>query len=153
MASSKVILVNEAAPYLEAFDGPAVRKHLRDFAAYQNRLGASEVSVSLCRTMDPEDLDSYIQTSDNMRGVKVLRRLPEGEANAKKRKKVLVNLSLMTPRKLDGLEEEEKKEEGKKSEEKNDRVLILEGEGDEVDDDAETVVEGDKEVLIYLMLM
>ena len=147
MASNKVILVNEAAPYLKEFDGPAVRKHLRDFAAYQNRLGASEVSVSLCRTMDPEDLDSCIQTSEDMRGVKVLRRLPEGDANAKKRKKVLVNLSLMTPRKLDGLEEEEKKEEGKKSGEKNDRVLILEGEGDEVDDDAETVVEGDKEVL------
>ena len=147
MASSKVILVNEAAPYLEAFDGPAVRKHLRDFAAYQNRLGASEVSVSLCRTMDPEDLDSCIQTSEDMRGVKVLRRLPEGEANAKKRKKVLVNLSLMTPRKLDGLEEEEKKEEGKKSEEKNDRVLNLELGDDEVDDDAATVVEGEKEVL------
>ena len=75
----------------------------------------------------------------------MLRRLPEGKANAKKRKKVLVNLSLMTPRKLDGLEEVKKRK--KKKRRKNDRVLILEGGDDEVDDDAETVVEGDKEVL------
>ena len=102
MASSRVILVNEPAPYLNSkdFDVPSVRKHLRDFAAYQNRLASDEVSVSLRRTMDPDCLDSCLQTSEAMKGVKVLRRLPEGEANAKKRKKVLVNLSLMNGRKM-----------------------------------------------------
>ena len=71
MASSKVILVNEAAPYLEAFDGPAVRKHLRDFAAYQNRLATHEVSVSLCRMMNPEDLDycTNIRRYEGCKGV------------------------------------------------------------------------------------
>ncbi len=55
----------------------------------------------------------------------------------------------MTPRKLDGWEEDEKKEEGKKSDEKKVRKLIEVGEDDDevVDDDAETVVEGVPEVL------
>lgn len=149
MATSKVILVNEPVPYMTEFDGPSARKHLKDFAAWQNRRAPGEQSASLQRSMDPSCLESCLELAFDMTDVKVLRTLPSGDANAKKRKKVLVDMSIMTPRKLDGWdEEEEKKEEEKKTEEKNDgRVLIV---GDGENSDAETVVEGGVQEVMFL---
>lgn len=115
MAERKIVVVSELAPQLLELESEAVRKHMRDYAAYCNRLdGETEVPVPLKRTMDTELLDSCIQLSFDMTGVKVVRRLPEGAANAKKRKKVLTSLSLMTPLKLDGVEEEKEKKKEKK---------------------------------------
>ena len=108
MAERKIVVVSELAPQLLELESDAVRKHMRDYAAYCNRLdGETEVPVPLL-------LDSCIQLSFDMTGVRVVRRLPEGAANAKKRKKVLTSLSLMTPLKLDGVEEEKEKKKEKK---------------------------------------
>jgi hypothetical protein len=110
MAERKIVVVSEVAPQLLEVESGPVMKHVRDYAAYCNRLdGETEIPVPLKRTMDTELLDSCIQLSYDMTGVKVVRKLPEGLANAKKRKKVLTSLSLMTPLKLDGIEEEKEK--------------------------------------------
>ena len=79
MTERKIVVVSELAPQLLELKSDAVRKHMRDYAAYCNRLdGETEVPVPLKRTMDTELLDSCIQLSFDMTGVKVVRRLPEG---------------------------------------------------------------------------
>ena len=131
MAERKIVVVSEVAPQLLELESGPVRKHMRDYAAYCNRLdGETEIPVPLKRTMDTELLDSCIQLSYDMTGVKVVRKLPEGLANAKKRKKVLTSLSLMTPLKLEAIEEEKEKK-GEKTE----RILFV---GDDDDDESDT---------------
>ena len=151
MAEKRIVVVSEVAPQLLELESGPVRKHLRDYAAYRNRVdGEMEVPVPLKRTMDTELLDSCIQLSFNMTGVRVVRKLPEGAANAKKRKKVLTDLSLMTPVKLDRIDEEEKEKKEKKS---SSRILLV-GEDEDGDDDeesdSETVAEGEDQQVLYL---
>ena len=84
MTERKIAIVSELAPQLLEFESEEVRKHLRDYAAYDNRLDIeTEVAIPLLRTMDKEMLDSCLQLSYDMTGVKAVRRLPEGEANLK----------------------------------------------------------------------
>ena len=110
MTERKIAIVSEPAPQLLEFESGAIRKHLRDYAAYENRLDIeTEVVISLRKTMDKEMLDSCLQLSYDMTGVKVVRRLPDGEANLKKRKKILTERSLMTHAKLDDVKEEKEK--------------------------------------------
>jgi hypothetical protein len=90
--------------------------------------------------MDTELLDSCIQLSFDVTGVKVVRKLLECAANAKKRKKVLTSLSLMTPFKLDGIEEEKEKK-GKKTE----RILLVVDDDDDDDEsDSDVAEEGEQ---------
>jgi hypothetical protein len=79
-----------------------------------------------------------------MTGVKVVRKLPEGLANAKKRKKVLTSLSLMTPLKLDGIEEEKEKKE-----KKTERILLVGDDDDDESDTEDVSEEGEEEQVLY----
>lgn len=79
MAEQRVIVVSEVAPKLTEFTGAAAKKFLRDYVAYENRLDATEAQMPLRRCLDPDDLDTLIQCSEDMT-IEVVRELAEAAA-------------------------------------------------------------------------
>ena len=67
MAEQRVVVVSEVAPKLTVFDGPAARKFLRDYVAYENRLDATEAQVPLRRCLEPNDLETLLDCSEDLR--------------------------------------------------------------------------------------
>lgn len=67
MADQRVIVVSEVAPRLTEFTGAAAKKFLRDYVAYENRLDATDSQMPLKRCLDPDDLETLIQCSEDMK--------------------------------------------------------------------------------------
>ena len=66
MAEQRVIVVTEVAPRLKDFTGPEARKFLRDYVAYENRIDTTEAQTPLRRCLEPEDLETLLQCSEDM---------------------------------------------------------------------------------------
>jgi hypothetical protein len=66
MAERRVIVVTEEAPRLKEFTAAEAKKFLRDYLAYENRLEATEAQVPLRRCLDPDDLETLLQCSEDM---------------------------------------------------------------------------------------
>ena len=66
MAEQKVIVVTEVAPRLKKFEGAAARAFLREYIAYENRLDATDAQTPLKRCIEPEDLETLLQCSEDM---------------------------------------------------------------------------------------
>ena len=79
MAEQRVIVVSEVAPKLTEFTGAAAKKFLRDYVAYENRLDATEAQMPLRRCLDPDDLETLIQCSEDMT-IEVVREPAEATA-------------------------------------------------------------------------
>jgi hypothetical protein len=75
MAEHKVVIVSELAPRLREFSSAAARKFLREYVAYENRLDATEAQTPLRRCLEPDDLETLLQCSTNMR-CEVVRETP-----------------------------------------------------------------------------
>ena len=133
MAERKIVVVSELAPRLREFEAGAARRFLKEYVAYENRLEASEAQVPLKRCIEPEDLDTLMQCSEDMVGVRVIKKMPEGVDEAR-RNRVRVNIAPVTPRAL-AVEMDSEDEGGE------------EGAGGEESVEGETVPEGDPEVL------
>jgi hypothetical protein len=99
MAERKIVVVSELAPRLREFEAGAARRFLKEYVAYENRLEASEAQVPLKRCIEPEDLDTLMQCSEDMVGVRVIKKIPEGVDEAR-RNRVRVNIAPVTPRAL-----------------------------------------------------
>jgi len=92
MAEQRVIVVSETAPRLLEFEAPAARKFLKDYLAYECRLDGHDAQVPMKRCLAPEDLETLIQCSEDMNGVRIVRTLPASEAAAAR-----VRVDLVSP--------------------------------------------------------
>ena len=72
MAEQRVVVISEVAPKLTEFTGAAAKKFLRDYVAYENRLDATEAQIPLRRCLEPDDLETLLQCSEDM-GIEVVR--------------------------------------------------------------------------------
>ena len=75
MAEQRVIVVTEVAPKLKEFSSAAAREFLREYVAYENRLDATEAQMPLRRCIEPEDLETLLQCSEDM-SIEVVRAAP-----------------------------------------------------------------------------
>ena len=66
MAEQRVVVISEVAPKLTEFTGAAAKKFLRDYVAYENRLDATEAQIPLRRCLEPDDLETLLQCSEDM---------------------------------------------------------------------------------------
>jgi hypothetical protein len=64
---------------LKEFSSVAARKFLREYVAYENRLDATEAQTPLRRCLEPDDLETLLQCSTNMR-CEVVREAPAATA-------------------------------------------------------------------------
>ena len=123
MAEQRVIVVSETAPRLLEFEAPAARKFLKEYMAYEGRLDGLDAQVPMKRCLAPDDLDTLIQCSEDLSGIRVLKTMPTGNAAAAR-----VRVDLASPI----------------------RNMVLPEEGGseiEQSDDEETAVEGQVDVL------
>lgn len=66
MADQRVIVVSESAPKLKELESAAAKRFLSEYAAYENRLEFSDSRVSMKRCLEPEDLSTLLECSDDL---------------------------------------------------------------------------------------
>ena len=93
MADSRIILISEKAPRLESLDTEDVRKFLRDYFSYQNRVDESEVVSPLRALIDPHDKDTLKACFYEEGWCRLISRKPTAEVSARDRRRA----ELQTP--------------------------------------------------------
>ena len=93
MADSRIILISEKAPRLESLDTEDVRKFLRDYFSYQNRVDESEVVSPLRALIDPHDKDTLKACFYEKGWCRLISRKTTAEVSARDRRRA----ELQTP--------------------------------------------------------
>lgn len=68
----RLVVINEAAPRLKGFDSGSARKFLREYIAYENRLETTEAQIPLRRCIEPDDLSTLLECSEDL-AIRVVR--------------------------------------------------------------------------------
>lgn len=66
MAEQKVVVVTEVAPRLKEFDSSPAMSFLREYVSYENRVEGIEAKIPMRCCLEPEDLESLLQCSEDM---------------------------------------------------------------------------------------
>ena len=130
----RLVVINEAAPRLKGFDSGSARKFLREYIAHENRLETMEAQIPLRRCIEPDDLSTLLECSEDM-ATRVVRQF-DGRAAYRARVNIETPLTATSARVARDLagehagndgadEQEEKGEEGNESEDDSSAVLYL----------------------------